>query len=146
MQCKPTCSIAQTNKAVCCWPQKAAYVQEAGTGLWGSVLCNNAEMKQSGMQCKTHSSIYAEAGNDLWASVLCIKAEVKQITMQCIIHRCNHTGKQGCVLLVSKTACVQKPCTDSGHQSAFCVTDAVHQCSAVLKHSSCMHCKTHTCN
>ena len=126
MQCKTRGVIAQSKTHRCSCKDKQGYfllASESSTGAWGIhwVLCINAELQQSGMQCKTRGVIAqskthrfsckdkqgyfllaSESSTGAWGIhwVLCINAELQQSGMQCktrgVIaqsktHRCNCT-------------------------------------------------------
>ena len=128
---KPIGVYAQASKAVFCLSQRATQVLRGHTGSWTPVHCINADLQQSGMQCKTHRCVctgkqgcflLASGHVVSWTPVHCISADLQQSGMQCKTHRCLCTGKQGCFLLASER--------NTGAECTCSVLDtsAVHQC------------------
>ncbi len=128
---KPIGVNAQASKAVFCLPQRGTQVLSGHVVSGTPVQCINADLQQSGMQCKTQRcECTGKQGCFLLASghvvsgtpVHCISADLQQSAMQCKTHRCLCTGKQGCFLLVSES--------NTGAEGTYRVLDtsAVHQC------------------
>ena len=117
---KPIGVNAQASKAAFCLPQRGTQVLSGHVVSWTPVQCINADLQQSGMQCKTHRCectdkqgcfmLASKSGTGaervftrFWASVLCINADLQHSGMQCKTHRCECMDKQGFFLLASKS-------------------------------------------